>query len=282
MLTTGRGIKVLGRSDLAEFIALTAQDPVVNVFAEHRGRSTGLDTRWLAGEVWGRYDDQGHLRAACHVGANLVPVECDTEDAIAFAAHARTRPRRISTIVGPHEAVDQMWAEVAPTWGPARELRWKQPHLVLDQAPKIDGHPQVRRSELGDLDELYPACVAMYTEEVGISPEIGGGAQMYRARIRQLIDRGWSFAWIQDGKVVFKAEVACATPAAAQIQGVWVTPDRRGEGLAAAGLAAVIDAVRRDIAPVVSLYVNEWNDPARATYARLGFTETARFSTIMF
>jgi predicted GNAT family acetyltransferase len=47
-------------------------------------------------------------------------------------------------------------------------------------------------------------------------------------------------------------------------------------------MAAVVEAVRRDIAPVVSLYVNEWNGPARRVYERIGFRETARFSTIMF
>ena len=66
------------------------------------------------------------------------------------------------------------------------------------------------------------------------------------------------------------------------MQGVWVPPDRRGEGLATRGMAAVVELVRREVAPVVSLYVNEWNDPARAAYERVGFRETARFSTIMF
>ena len=80
----------------------------------------------------------------------------------------------------------------------------------------------------------------------------------------------------------WQAEVACVSPTAAQVQGVWVPDDRRGEGLATRGLAAVVDAVRREIAPTVSLYVNEWNAPARAAYARIGFRETTRFSTIMF
>ena len=74
----------------------------------------------------------------------------------------------------------------------------------------------------------------MYTEEVGVDPEADGGAPIYRSRVRQLIGLGWSFARIEEGRVVFKAEVAHATPHAAQIQGVWVAPDRRGEGLAAA------------------------------------------------
>ena len=90
-------------------------------------------------------------------------------------------------------------------------------------------------------------------------PEVGGGADLYRARVAQLVAKGWSFARIEDGRVVFKAEVAAASPYACQVQGVYVDPDRRGEGLAAAGMAAVVELALRDIAPVVSLYVNEHN-----------------------
>jgi predicted GNAT family acetyltransferase len=100
--------------------------------------------------------------------------------------------------------------------------------------------------------------------------------------VQQLISRGWSFARFEGDRLVFKAEVACASPYAAQIQGVFVPKDRRGEGLAVSGMAAVVDLVRREIAPTVSLYVNDWNTPARRAYERVGFRETARFSTVMF
>jgi hypothetical protein len=122
----------------------------------------------------------------------------------------------------------------------------------------------------------------MYTEEVGVSPELGGGGSLYRARVAQLISKGWSFARIEDGRVVFKAEVAAASPYACQVQGVWVAPERRGEGLATAGMAAVVDLALADVAPVVSLYVNEHNTPARRVYANVGFTQTAEFTTVMF
>ncbi len=140
----------------------------------------------------------------------------------------------------------------------------------------------MRRTTRADLDELYPACVAMYTEEVGVSPEAGGGAELYRARVSQLISRGWSFARFEEGRLVFKAEVACSSPQAAQVQGVYVPPDLRGQGLATAGMAAVVEHVRAHVAPVVSLYVNDWNDPARRAYERVGFRQTATFSTVMF
>ncbi|MBA8804061.1 hypothetical protein FB382_002352 [Nocardioides ginsengisegetis] len=280
-MLTRHGVRPLGATDLDAFLALASRDPVVNVFTDYRARTTNLEPRWLGGEMWGRFDG-GEMVAACHVGANLVPVQATAEDARAFAERALTRGRTVSTIVGPHDAVQVFWNGVAAGWGKPRELRWNQPHLEIRGTPLVAPDPGVRRTTRTDMDELYPACVAMYTEEVGISPEYGGGAELYRARVTQLMNRGWSFARFDEGRLVFKAEVACATPYAAQIQGVWVPPDRRGEGLATAGMAAVVELVRREVAPIVSLYVNNWNDSARRTYAKVGFVETARFATVMF
>lgn len=281
MLTTRHGIRALGAADLDEFLALAREDPVVNVFVDYRATTTTLEPRWLGGEMWGRYVD-GELVAACHVGANLVPVQATVDDAAAFAERALTRGRTVSTIVGPQEAVRTFWNGVAGSWGRPREARWEQPHLEISGLPALAPDRAVRRSVRSDMDALYPACVAMYTEEVGVSPEQGGGAELYRARVAQLVGRGWSFARYDRGRLVFKAEVACATPYAAQIQGVYVPPLYRNRGIATAGMAAVVDIVRREIAPVVSLYVNDWNDPARAVYEKVGFEETARFATVMF
>jgi predicted GNAT family acetyltransferase len=47
-------------------------------------------------------------------------------------------------------------------------------------------------------------------------------------------------------------------------------------------MAAVVQHALRDIAPVVSLYVNEHNVAARRAYARAGFRQTASFTTVMF
>ena len=281
MLTTRHGVRPLGPPDLDAFLALAGRDPVVNVFVDYRARTTTLEPRWLGGEMWGRFD-AGQLVAACHVGANLVPVEAGEDDARAFAERALTRGRTVSTIVGPQDAVRTFWNGVARGWGTPREIRWNQPHLEIAGPPEVAPDPLVRRTTRQDMDELYPACVAMYTEEVGISPEHGGGAELYRARVTQLVNRGWSYARFDGDRLVFKAEVACASPHAAQVQGVWVPPDRRGEGLATAGMAAVVELVRREVAPVVSLYVNEWNTSARKAYERVGFRETARFATVMF
>ena len=281
MLTTRHGVKVLGASDLDAFQRLASRDPVINVFATHRARVTNLEPRWLGGEVWGRFDG-GELRSACHVGANLVPVQADPDDARAFAERALAGPRTATTIVGPIEPVRAIWDVLAEAWGTPRDQRWDQPHLEISADPRVVPDPLVRRTTLAEADVLYPACVAMYTEEVGVSPEAFGGADFYRTRVRNLIARGWSFARLEEGEVVFKAEVACLSPYAAQVQGVYVAPDRRGRGIGSAGMAAVVAAIRADLAPVVSLYVNDYNMAARRIYERVGFRQTATFATVMF
>ena len=46
-------------------------------------------------------------------------------------------------------------------------------------------------------------------------------------------------------------------------------------------MAAVVQQVQDEIAPEVTLYVNHYNAPARATYRRVGFTQKGRFATIL-
>ena len=281
MLRTRQGLRLLGPSDLPAMLRLAGLDPVVNVFADYRSRLTQLDPRWLGGEVWG-YEVDGELVSACHFAANLVPVQATPDALVAFSQQALGQPRRCSTIVGPADQVELLWRQLEQEWSPARDIRWNQPHMEISSTPAVRPDPLVRRSEKADVPALYPACVAMYTEEVGVSPEINGGSELYRARVAQLVAKGWSFARIEDGRVVFKAEVAAASPHACQVQGVYVAPDRRGQGLAAQGMAAVVAIALREIAPVVSLYVNEHNISARRAYEKAGFVTTAEFGTILF
>jgi predicted GNAT family acetyltransferase len=281
VVRTSQNLRVLGPGDVAEALALVAVDPVANVFADYRTRITQLDTRWLGGEMWG-YFEGDRLVSMCHVGANLVPVAATPAACEAFVERATRAGPRSSTIVGPHDSVALLWAGLEEHWPRPRDFRWNQPHMVARSAPPIEGDPLVRRTTKEEGDILYPACVAMYTEEVGISPEVDGGKDLYRARVNQLIGRGWSFSRIEDGRVVFKAEVACATPSACQIQGVYVDPEMRGRGLAAAGMATVVETCLREIAPAVSLYVNAHNAPARAAYRRSGFEQVGTFATLMF
>ena len=274
-------LRVLDDRDIDAARAVLDEDPVTNVLVASRVEACGLDPRRLGAEMWG-YASSGRLRSLCFAGANMVPVEADDDAARAFAERARRQGRRCSSIVGPMPAVDAMWSHLRGGWGRPREIRRPQPHLVIDSAPAVAADPGVRPVRMDELEVVLPACVAMFTEEVGVSPTAGDGGALYRARVAELITEGRSFARIEDGRVLFKAEIGAATRAACQVQGVWVEPSLRGEGLGTAGTAAVVELAQEAIAPVISLYVNDFNLAARAAYSRVGFRETGSFASVLF
>jgi hypothetical protein len=105
---------------------------------------------------------------------------------------------------------------------------------------------------------------------------------MYRARVRELVEAGRAYVRVENGEVVFKAEVGTAVHGVCQIQGVWVNPRYRRQGLAAPGMAAVVALARDHVAPVVSLYVNDYNHAARAVYERVGFRQVGEFGSVLF
>jgi uncharacterized protein len=276
-----RFVRVLDDRDVPTVLALLNRDPVGNVFVTSRVEAAGLDPTRLGAQMWG-FGRGRELVALCYAGANLVPVGTDSEALTAFAHHALQQGRRCSSIVGSADAVGVLWDLLFHAWGPAREARLRQPLMVTTVPPLAEPDPAVRRVRLDEIDVLLPASIAMFTEEVGVSPIVGDGGEMYRTRVRELVAAGRAFARIENGHIVFKAEVGAVTRSVCQVQGVWVDPALRGRGLSVSGMAAVVAACLRDVAPAVSLYVNDFNAPARRSYERVGFKEIGTFASVLF
>jgi predicted GNAT family acetyltransferase len=274
-------VRVLDDRDVPTVLAMLNRDPIGNVFVISRGEAAGLDPSRLGAQMWG-YGRGRDLVSLCYAGANMVPMGSDVEALTAFAHHALHQGRRCSSIVGPADAVAVLWDILGQSWGPAREARLRQPLMVTTVPPLADPDICVRRVRLDEIEVLLPASIAMFTEEVGVSPVAGDGGALYRSRVRELVAAGRAFARIDEGRIVFKAEVGAVTRSACQVQGVWVDPEVRGRGLSVSGMAAVVAACLRDVAPAVSLYVNDFNAPARRAYERVGFVQVGVFGSILF
>jgi len=277
---TSSEVRTLGHADLQLVRTVLDRQPLVDMFVRYRVDSTRLDRRWFGAELWGYFEDDEPV-SLLHVGANVVPVQATPAAIVAFADRLLSHRHRPSSLVGTASSVLPLWDLVKGAWGPARSPRPVQPFMVLDRDSTVPLDPRVRPVTIEEVDTLYPACVAMFTEEVGVHPESVGTAQGYRARVTQLVSMGWSWAIIEDGTVLFKTEVGAATDVGCQLQGVWVHPDLRGTGIAAPALASVIRQVRRAVAPAVTLYVNDHNLAARRAYERVGFRQVETFASIL-
>ncbi|WP_125775208.1 DUF4081 domain-containing GNAT family N-acetyltransferase [Antribacter gilvus] len=286
----GQEARALSQQDLPEALAVCGQDPVTSVLAATRleiAARAGFSA--AGGQAWG-FPASGRLEAVCWAGANLVPVVPDPavrpEAVAAFAALARVHGRRSSSVVGEQAAALGLWDHLSAYWPSAREIRADQPSLAIDRDPDVAPEPSVRPSRLDELEIVLPACVRMFTEEVGYSPVATGGSA-YAERVRSLVAEGRSYirtvgAPGRRQAVAFKAEIGALTAGVAQVQGVWVDPAYRGRGWSESGMASVVVQARRAFAPVVSLYVNAYNDRAIAAYRRVGFEQVGTFATILF
>ena len=274
------GVRVLTPRDRALVESITARDPVRHVFIESR-LDAGVLERGRAGELWGFPADAP--RSLLHVGANIVP--CLTDAAARMAVAERLGPRRSAvSIVGPRGEVLDLLEVLGERWGPeysrTRALRYVQP--VMTRSASCELEPD-RRVQLvrGDLMEPYfAAAVAMYTEELGEDPRRTNPVG-YRSYVQGLLDSGRAFGIVEDGVVLFKADVGAMRSAVAQIQGVWVAPHLRGRGIAAPAMAAVTNMIVGS-GRIASLYVNDFNAPAVAAYRRAGYEQVDQFATVLY
>jgi predicted GNAT family acetyltransferase len=260
---------------------LLDEDPIVNAVVAARVRAVGsLEPARLGGMVFG-LRERDMLAGAAFSGGNLIPVGGDAATWTALAQAVVQRPRVCTSIVGRADAVAAMWPILTTRWGRPRAVRREQPLLVLRGPVRVPADDSVRRARAAELDRYLAAAAAMFTEELGVSPRVSPGTVAYRRRIEELIRSGRAFASFDfRGQVIFKADLGAITPHTCQVQGVWVRPDLRGRGVATAALATVLRHALT-LAPTVSLYVNDYNAPARRVYAKLGMRQEATLSTVL-
>ena len=124
------------------------------------------------------------------------------------AARIMRQRRQCASIFGPSEQVVGLWNRLGPSWGPVRAIRGHQPLLTTSTRPRARPayRPRVRPARLDEVGLVVPAAAHMFTEEIGYPPYFGSD-RGYRASVAALIRQGHTFIRVEDGEVIFKADV---------------------------------------------------------------------------
>lgn len=247
-------------------LTFCAEEPVERVFLEDVARR-GLG-RFVA------LESGGSLSALCHVGANLVP---SGEGCAEFAEVARAASPRM--LIGESSAVSELWDAARPSMACPREDRPGQPVYAITEAPS-SGESGLRAATADDLDLLVPACAAAHELELGVDP-LERDPEGFRWRTLAQIEEGRSWLWAEDDVIRFKAEASAWTPAAVQIQQVWVEPAARGRGDGARGLRDLCRLLLEGT-PTVTLFVRRENAAAIALYDAIGMRRVLEYRSVLF
>jgi uncharacterized protein len=252
---------------LDQVLAFCAEEPVERVFLEDIARrGVGRFSAVAAAD--------GRLEALCHVGANVVP----SGSGCAVFAHAAAGSGA-RMVIGEERAVGELWDAARRRMPRPRDDRPGQPVYALREAPE-PGDTALRAARLLDLDLLVPACAEAHREEIGVDP-LERDAEGFRWRTRQQIEEGRSWLWVEEGVIRFKAEASAWTPAAVQLQQVWVDPQARRHGYARRALADLCGLLLRQV-PAVCLFVRPENEPALRLYDSIGMTRELSYRSLVF
>lgn len=249
-----------------QILRFCARDPVERVFLEDVARRGS--GRFAAVE-----DDEGELRALCHLGTNLVP---SGQGCGAFAELASRSGARM--LIGESRAVTDLWEAARRRLPRPREDRPGQPVYAIAQPP-TPGGTGLRAATAADVDLLVPSCAAAHHEELGIDP-LRRDAAGFRWRTRAQIDEGRSWLWCEHRLIRFKAEASAWTPAAVQLQQVWTDPPVRRHGFAARGLRDLIRLLL-ERTPTVCLFVRAENEPAIRLYESVGMRHVLDYRSVL-
>jgi uncharacterized protein len=251
---------------LPQTLAFCAEDPIERVFLEDVARR-GLG-RFVA------LAENGSLTALCHVGVNVVPSGRGCAEFARAASSGRAR-----MVIGEEQAVTELWEAARPYMRTPREDRPGQPVYVIDRPPE-PGETGLREATLADLGLLVPACAAAHREEIGINP-LESDPDGFRWRTQAQIGEGRSWIWTDNDTILFKAEASAWTPAAVQLQQVWVDPSARGRGNAQRGMRDLCRRLLEQV-PRVCLFVRPENAPAIRVYEAIGMQRTIAYRSLIF
>jgi ribosomal protein S18 acetylase RimI-like enzyme len=262
-----------------EILSFLAEPTLTNVIMSGFIRDNGLVSQHNRGRFYAYRNERDEIEGVALIG-HTVLFESTSERAVsAFAAIARCEPVK-HLLMGEHDAVERFWKCYSDERQSPRQVC---PVLFLRHHAPFNQQQQVlelRPAEPNDLEHVVRAQAAMAFETSGVDP-LQKDPLGFRQRYLRRIDKKRVWVLMKDGRLVFKTDVIADTPEATYIEGVYVSPDKRGKGL---GRSCVSELGRIFLERSKGVYLFVENDNTRTMsfYLKLGFDVAGQYELLYF
>ena len=267
----------LANEDEAEVLEFLAQRPIHTVTLMSLIHDNGIVSPLNRGTFYGCRDLNGRLEGVALVG-HATLIETVSDRALAALAQVAQQCTNTHMIMGEKERVADFWNHYAAS---GRQQRLACREWLFEFSWPIEAREPVaglRRATLAELELVAPVQAQLAFAESGINP-LNVDPRGFVQRCRRRIEQGRTWVVIENGKLIFKADVISRTREVSYLEGIWICEERRANG---SGLRFMSDLMRRLLEETKSicLLVNEANKPAQSFYRKCGFHFRATYETI--
>lgn len=264
--------------DRDEVLSFLAARAVHTVFMAGLIRDNGLISPLNRGSFYGCRDQDGVLEGVALIGhATLI----ETRSEAATTAFARlAQSCSLSHLIrGEDHEVESFWSGYALQQG--REPRYVCREMLFEHRGPVKPRKAVtrlRQATLDDLTLVMTTNAEMAFEECGINP-LERDALGFRQRTARRIEQGRVWVWVENGQLIFKADVVSDTPEAVYLEGIYVHPQQRRKGY---GLRCMAQLSHNLLAhtEAVCLVVNHKQKEAQSFYRKAGYTHLCDYDTV--
>lgn len=270
-------VQPLANSDEAEVLQFLSQRPIHTVAMMSLIRDNGIVSAFNRGAFYGCRDLNGRLEGVALVG-HATLMETVSDRALGALAQVARECANTHMIMGEKERVADFWSHYANAGHHQRlacrewlfELSWP-----IEAREHVSG---LRRAKAEELERVMPVQAELAFAESGVNP-METDAQGFRERCLRRIEQGRTWVVVENGSLVFKADVISTTPEVIYLEGVWLREDCRNKNIGTRLMSQLMRGLLEDTKSIC-LLVNETNEWAQGFYRKCGFHFRATYETI--
>jgi ribosomal protein S18 acetylase RimI-like enzyme len=270
-------VKRLANNDAAEVLGFLAQRPIHTVAMMSLIHDNGVVSPFNRGTFYGCRDANGQLEGVALVG-HATLMETVSDRALAALAQVARECPSTHMIMGEKERVADFWSHYAEA---GRRQRFACREWLFELSRPVDTRETVtelRPAHATQLELVMPIQAELAFVESGVNP-MEVDPLGFRERCLRRIEQGRTWVVVENGELIFKADVISKTAEVIYIEGVWLREDRRCKNLGTRFMSGLMRRLLEDTKSVC-LLVNETNEWAQGFYRKCGFHFRATYETI--
>jgi GNAT superfamily N-acetyltransferase len=271
-------LQILTEADRQEVTSFLKVRPVHTVVMSGWIADNGIENELHRGTFYGYRNEHGTLEGVALIGHTTL-IEARSEDAlIAFAEAAKMSETPMHVAMSDADSTEIFWRHFA---GANQKPRLTCTELLFEISfPFLvqECSWNIRSAKIEELEQIAEAHAEVALIESGVDP-LERDREGFLKRTLRRIEKERTFVVFDNGKLIFKADIIAETSDVAYLEGIYVAPEYRGQGVGSSCLAELsLELLTR--VQHISLLSNVDFKNAHRSFLKAGYKNTDSCQTI--